>query len=91
MLLESVTPEDVRAVVAKLVDLAKSGDLAAVRELLDRLFGKPTTPIATESIEPRISDRVRILEDDDWYGNADRCAAVGAWAYPASTDNSDGQ
>jgi hypothetical protein len=46
LLLESVTDDDLRAVVAKLIEMAKGGDLAATRELLDRLVGKPLTGVA---------------------------------------------
>lgn len=39
--LEAVTPEDVKAVISKLVSLAKDeGDVAAAKVLLDRVFGK---------------------------------------------------
>lgn len=40
-LLESVTDEDVRGVVAALVKAAKGGNVSAARELLERLLGKP--------------------------------------------------
>jgi len=42
-LLGSVTPEDIQAVVMVLLEKAKGGDMAAVRELLDRTVGKPGT------------------------------------------------
>ena len=41
MLLDAVTEEDMRAVVLKLVAMAKDGDVAAVKLLLDRTVGKP--------------------------------------------------
>lgn len=37
----TVTPDDIKAVVAKLIILAKEGDVVAIRELLDRTLGKP--------------------------------------------------
>jgi hypothetical protein len=40
-MLDAVSDDDVRAVTAKLVEKAKSGDLGAIRELLDRVVGKP--------------------------------------------------
>ena len=40
MLLDTVSDDDFRAVVAKLVAMAKAGDLVAIRELLDRTLGK---------------------------------------------------
>lgn len=41
-LLEAVTEDDLRAVVAKLIERAKAGDIAAVKELLDRTLGRPS-------------------------------------------------
>lgn len=40
-LLRRVSTDDIREVVDKLLELAKGGDLAAIRELLDRTLGKP--------------------------------------------------
>ena len=42
MILDAVSDDDLKAVVGKLVDQAKAGDAAAIRELLTRLVGKPT-------------------------------------------------
>lgn len=41
-LLEAVTPQDLRAVVAALVKAAKGGSVPAARELMERILGKPT-------------------------------------------------
>jgi hypothetical protein len=41
LLYSSVSDDDVRAVFAQLVEGAKAGKLAFIRELLDRLIGKP--------------------------------------------------
>lgn len=38
--LEAVTAADIRDVVLKLLELAKDGDVAAAREVCDRIFGK---------------------------------------------------
>lgn len=38
--LEAVTAKDIRDVVLKLLELAKDGDVAAAREVCDRVFGK---------------------------------------------------
>jgi hypothetical protein len=38
----AVTPEDMAAIARALIDKAKSGDVAAARELLDRIIGRPT-------------------------------------------------
>ena len=40
-MLNVVTEGDMRAVVGKLVEMAKGGDVAAVKLLLDRTVGKP--------------------------------------------------
>ena len=40
-LLETVTEDDMRAVAAKLVQMARGGNLPAIRELLERTLGKP--------------------------------------------------
>ena len=47
-MLDAVTDDDLRDIIATLVSQAKGGDLAAIRELLDRLIGKPTAAVAFE-------------------------------------------
>lgn len=49
-LLDAVTEADIRAVALTLVARAKDGDMAAIRELLDRLIGKAALQQA-DSIE----------------------------------------
>ncbi len=44
-LLDAISPEDLRAIVEQLVQKAKAGDVAAAREVLDRIFGKASQPI----------------------------------------------
>lgn len=39
-LLDILTEDDLTAIVCKLIELAKGGDLAAIRELFDRTLGK---------------------------------------------------
>lgn len=41
-MLRAVTEADVKAIVARLVKLAKEGNVQAAREVLDRCVGKPT-------------------------------------------------
>ena len=53
-LLSSVSEEDMREVIAKLVELAKSGDTRAIRELLDRVLGRP--------VEADLIERIAQLE-----------------------------
>ncbi len=50
-LLGAVTPEDLMAIVAKLVDLAKQGDIPAAKEILTRTLGKPHEHDLLERIE----------------------------------------
>jgi hypothetical protein len=51
LLLDSVSDDDLRAIIAKLVEMAKDGDLAAARELLDRMLGKPKSTVEIEQAE----------------------------------------
>ena len=44
-LLNAVTPEDVKEIIYKLVSMAKQGDIAAIKELLDRSLGKPVAAV----------------------------------------------
>ena len=53
-LVDAVTPEDLTAVVQKLVERAKAGESWAVRELMDRTVGKP--------VEPDLIARIEALE-----------------------------
>lgn len=50
-LLRAVSPADARAVAGKLVEMAKAGDLPAIRELLDRTAGKPAQSELLERVE----------------------------------------
>jgi len=50
-LLSAVTPADVRAIAKGLVVRAKEGDIVAVKELLDRLLGKPLEADVLDKIE----------------------------------------
>jgi hypothetical protein len=44
-LLNTVTSTDIEEVVHKLISMAKGGDVAAIKELLDRTIGKPVTAV----------------------------------------------
>ena len=50
-LLEAVKPEDMMAIVARLVELAKGGDVRAIKEVLDRTLGKPQEADFIERLE----------------------------------------
>lgn len=52
VLLASVTEEDLAAVVRVLVDQAKMGEGWAVKEMLDRLVGRPRLDAASEEDQP---------------------------------------
>lgn len=51
VLLRKLTPKQAEQIADKLISQAKSGDLAAIRELLDRTIGKPTSQELLERIE----------------------------------------
>ena len=53
-LLEAVKPEDMTAIVARLVELAKGGDVRAIKEVFDRTLGKP--------VEADLLERLATLE-----------------------------
>ena len=53
-LLAAVTREDLEAVIRKLVELAKNGNIQAAKEVLDRCLGKPQ--------EADLIDRIEQLE-----------------------------
>jgi hypothetical protein len=44
-LLDAVTADDIRAIVGRLVAMARGGNLAAVAMLLDRVFGRPVAAV----------------------------------------------
>ena len=50
-LLKALTEEDAKAIAAKLIEMAKGGDLAAVKELFDRTVGKAVQADLLERIE----------------------------------------
>ena len=50
-LLSAITPADVRAIIKKLVKQARSGDLAAAKEVFDRAVGRPVELDFLEKLE----------------------------------------
>ena len=50
-LLEAVSEEDLRAIVNRMVQAAKDGDLAAAREVILRTIGKPVESDLIERLE----------------------------------------
>jgi hypothetical protein len=71
-MMAAVHDDDMREVVAKLVDLAKGGDVAAIKLLMDRCLGKEPSPSVAVQVnqvsEPgagrglalRIVERIRV-------------------------------
>lgn len=43
-----VQPKDIRDMIDKLKSLANTGDVLAIRELLDRTLGKAAQPVAVQ-------------------------------------------
>ena len=54
-LLETVTVDDMKAVMLKLVATARDGDLPAIKEMFERVLGKP--------IEADLMERLDALEE----------------------------
>ncbi|TAJ24751.1 MAG: hypothetical protein EPO68_01040 [Planctomycetota bacterium] len=50
-MLAAVSEDDMRAIVARLVELAKAGNVAAAREVFDRTLGKTQEADFLERIE----------------------------------------
>ena len=50
-MLEAVTPEDMSAIIRKLVELARDGDVQAAKEVLSRTLGKPQEIDLVERLE----------------------------------------
>lgn len=72
--LDAVSADDIAEVIRKLIEMAKSGDPAAIKELLNRVIGRPAQ-VAAEDSPFSATQPIRVILDDDWYGNADRLRA----------------
>ena len=59
---ESVSDQDLRAIVNKLVEQAKAGDIQAAREVLNRLAGKPSTALDPEYLT--LAEKKLELQED---------------------------
>ena len=57
-MLGAVTQKDFREVVKALIQRAKAGDVAAIRELLDRCIGKPKQAVDIE-VDGRLASETR--------------------------------
>jgi hypothetical protein len=63
-----VSADDIAEIMAALIEKAKAGDIAATKEVLDRVFGKPTVAIESDG-EPLAVAGIQIVYADDWYGS----------------------
>lgn len=63
LILEAVSDDDLRAIVGKLVEQAKAGDLAAAREVFNRLVGKPTEAIDPDRMDLHAMRLIHELAD----------------------------
>jgi len=61
-LLETVTADDIKAVIIKLVDQAKGGDVAAAKVLLDRTIGKVLQEVKVSQGDEETTRDVRIQQ-----------------------------
>lgn len=61
MLLDAVTDDDLRAIIRALVARARDGDLAAIRELLDRIIGRPAQQVTVEA--PRLPQTITVTPE----------------------------
>jgi hypothetical protein len=50
-MLDAVTEDDLRVIVAAVVDKAKAGDLAAAGFVLDRVLGKPLPALDPDRVD----------------------------------------
>lgn len=66
-LLGAITPADVRAIIKKLINQARTGDLAAAKEVFDRAVGRPQELDFLEKIEEleRIIDAIERPSESD--------------------------
>jgi hypothetical protein len=61
-LFEAITPEDIRQIALQLVEKAKRGEAWAVKELFDRVFGKPTVGTLATAIDGELVQRIDLAK-----------------------------
>lgn len=67
-LLRTITPEDIQAVVQKLIARAKCGDMTAISLLFDRIFGRPGQALEVSAdITTAVERPTEIPIDDPLY------------------------
>lgn len=62
-LLETVTEADMVAVTKRLIKMARDGDIHAIRELLDRVLGRPTASV--ELTVDQAKATIQEMSDDE--------------------------
>jgi hypothetical protein len=62
-LLQTVTEDDLTSVTKKLIAMAKEGNIHAIRELLDRVLGKPNASIELTQTEAK--ERIEDMSDEE--------------------------
>jgi hypothetical protein len=65
-LFEAVTPDDLKAVVASLLAQAKRGEVASIRELLQRVLGPPESVDLLERLATMEAKIEQLAEDKSW-------------------------
>jgi len=65
VLLQALTPAATKRIARKLLEKAEDGDLAYIRELLDRTIGKPSTSDLAERVEQLVEKIFRRKEKWD--------------------------
>jgi hypothetical protein len=65
VLLQKVTDKDIAEITDRLIKMAKDGDLAAIKEILDRTVGKPGQVEMYERIEQLESKLAELTEDEN--------------------------
>lgn len=64
-LLAAVTDDDIRAIIRKLIERAIAGDVAAGREVLDRVMGKAKVSVEVDDKRPQspqvIMQQIRLI------------------------------
>lgn len=59
---DAVSPDDLRAVVGKLIEVAKGGDVAAAKLIFERTLGKSCVdrpPLSLEEVEQSLEERLK--------------------------------
>ena len=88
---ETVSDDDLRDVIRALVELAKGGDLAAIREVFDRLCGKVReTADPFESVKPSNLTQINIDARDLTDARREDMAAWLKMVEPVAIDQEEG-